>query len=294
MEPGQQIPEYQAQNAHYGTFQQNPNLSYPIHDSSSHRSGQLPISSVYPPAVSGGPYAPSLYNTPPVPPQLFSAPSHMRASPPIAHTATILDPHLPEEVRQAMQAAYDSVEWANGDNVPSEILMPTVKKLGRDSWECRICHKEHKRRDHTVTHVRTAHLDNKGFRCTFENCDSAFGRKGDLERHVSSTHQASFSDTCPHCNSQLHRKDNLARHMRSCKKAPQVGVYQQGYHEHSSHYNTSDQASSSSRSRRNDASAYSHYPRGYTSTDPYTMVRHDPPEGHGHILAFPSAVHVST
>ncbi|CAG8687665.1 9105_t:CDS:2, partial [Acaulospora colombiana] len=98
-------------------------------------SSQLPISSVYPPAASGGAYAPSPYNTALVPPQLFSAHSHTSGSPPIPHTTTIVDPNLPEDVQQAMQAAYDSVEWANGDNVPAEILMPTVKKLGRDSWE---------------------------------------------------------------------------------------------------------------------------------------------------------------
>ncbi|CAG8772818.1 5854_t:CDS:2, partial [Acaulospora colombiana] len=116
-------------------------------------SSQLPISSVYPPAASGGVYAPSPYNTALVPPQLFSAHSHMSGSPPVPHPTTLVDPNLPEDVRQAMQAAYDSVEWANGDNVPAEILMPTVQKLGRDSWECRICHKEHKRRDHTLTHL---------------------------------------------------------------------------------------------------------------------------------------------
>jgi hypothetical protein len=169
MEPGQQIPDYPAQNAHYGQFQHQHSLSYPTNDSGAHRSDQSGVPAMYPPPTTGAPYTPSLYGTAPIPPQLLSSNPLMHSSTQVHHTVSLVDPSLPEEVRQAMQAAYDSVEWANGMNVPSEILMPTVQKLGRDSWECRICHKEHKRRDHTLTHVRTAHLDNKGFRCTYEN-----------------------------------------------------------------------------------------------------------------------------
>jgi hypothetical protein len=72
---------------------------------------------------------------------------------------------LPDDVRRAIDVALDSREYARGENVPAEILMPTVQKIDKELWECRICTKAHKRRDHTLTHVRTTHLDNKGFRC---------------------------------------------------------------------------------------------------------------------------------
>jgi hypothetical protein len=72
---------------------------------------------------------------------------------------------LPDDVRKAINAALDSQEYTRGENVPAEILMPTVQKVEKELWECRICSKPHKRRDHTITHVRTMHLDNNGFRC---------------------------------------------------------------------------------------------------------------------------------
>jgi len=77
----------------------------------------------------------------------------------------MLNQDHPDDVYRAMEAAFQSSEYARGENIPAEILMPTVRKLDKELWECRICSKKHKRRDHTLTHVRTAHLSNKGFRC---------------------------------------------------------------------------------------------------------------------------------
>jgi hypothetical protein len=77
-----------------------------------------------------------------------------------------IDPSLPDDVRDAMRAAYATTEWATGQNIPPEVIMPTVEKVGKEQFKCRICGKEHRRRDHCLTHVRTAHLGNKGFKCS--------------------------------------------------------------------------------------------------------------------------------
>ena len=119
--------------------------------------------------------------------------------------------------------------------------------------------------------------------------DGAFGRKGDLERHIASTHQAIDPPeaVCPRwyviltpsrhrapdlnnptSYAQLHRKDNLIRHLKSCRVTPRHHV---------------PSASTSRTSRRSD------YPMPYPSA-PYPTVRRDPPLGHGHILAVPHCI----
>ncbi|KAG8810452.1 hypothetical protein FRC19_004536 [Serendipita sp. 401] len=250
------LPSY-APMGHLTTPQQHP---YP-YNISTQGGSQMHVN--YSPASSSGLHTPAFHGTPSA---SFSHIAQLpaRASPPAVYPP--LDDALPANVRKAIQEAYASPEYARGDNVPAEILLPTVRKVQDDSWICLICEKTHKRRDHTLTHVRTAHLQNKGYRCQYEGCDSAFGRKGDLERHEASTHEKAYDERCPHCNTQLHRKDNLARHKRSCRNRGQ----------YSDDVLPSSGPSSPARHRAKNASGTF-----------YSTVRHDPLRGHGHILALP-------
>lgn len=253
MEPAHPMLGYPISSAPMGSI--SPHSSIPRHYDI-HSPHERDHAYQYSPSASAHPHTPA-FGTPPTPSLHFSpsASGHMSLS--SASSRLLNDPSLPEDIRSALFAAMESPEFARGENVPPEILMPTVRKMDKELWECRICGKGHKRRDHTLTHVRTAHLDNKGFRCTYPGCDSAFGRKGDLDRHFASTHQTTepADSVCPKCHAQLHRKDNLIRHMKTCK--------------------VSASGSTSRSSRRTDL---------YSST-PYPTVRCNSRTGHGLILA---------
>jgi hypothetical protein len=159
IEPGQTINDYQLSSDHLGPFISQRSSNHPASD---HSPDHSPL--VDSPASSGG-----LYVSPPLHDITVSSsgPSSLpgRGSPQVPTSHPVTSDSLPLDVRDAMNAAYASVEWAAGSNVPAETLMPTIQKLGKELWRCRICGKDHKRRDHVLTHVRTSHLDNKGFRC---------------------------------------------------------------------------------------------------------------------------------
>lgn len=168
MEPAQRLSDYQLSSDHLGFLIPQSNSNLPASDHRPHQNDHA--HPVYSPASSGGLYASPSFQS--VPASSLSHSPLLRSSPSgTSQGSTSLPARsdtLPRDVRDAMNAAYASVEWAAGANVPADILLPTVQKLGKELWRCRICGKDHKRRDHTLTHVRTTHLDNKGFRCTFE------------------------------------------------------------------------------------------------------------------------------
>lgn len=252
--------DYSPSNVSHTSFPSHQNLPFSYSQGSSQGAQASPH---YSPASTVGPYTPVPFSTPSASlaqfPRSYSSPRQPRMD---------IDESLPVDVRNAMQAAYASQEYAQGENVPADILLPTVQKVDKDLWRCRICNKDHKRRDHTLTHVRTAHLNNKGFRCQYEGCESAFGRKGDLERHENTTHQKNYDEACPYCQTQLHRKDNLSRHVKSCKA---VGI---AHHRRGA---SGDLGSSSL-----EASSSSYYPRSSTEiARPYRSTRQNPRGEHG-------------
>lgn len=170
MEPAHPMLGYHASGAQMGSMHPH-HLMHPHGDAR----GQQDFDQAYhyPPPAAGVPHAP-MFSTPPTPSLHFSGLSG-RLSPSSPSSVPMFDSNLPEEVRRALRAALDSPEFMRGENVPPNILMPTVQKVDKELWACRVCGKEHKRRDHTLTHVRTAHLDNKGFRCNYVGWSVHFG-----------------------------------------------------------------------------------------------------------------------
>ncbi|KAG8816250.1 hypothetical protein FRC17_000382 [Serendipita sp. 399] len=89
----------------------------------------------YSPASSSGPQTPAFQGAPST---AFSVLAQLpsRGSP--SPMPLPIDETLPSNVRSALQAAYKTNEWAQGENVPAEVIMPTVQKLSNDSWVCLI------------------------------------------------------------------------------------------------------------------------------------------------------------
>lgn len=79
------------------------------------------------------------------------------------------------------------------------------------------------------------------------DCASAFGRRQDLKRHVSSVHRKVFPYECIQCHRLFSRRDSLLRHERNSCHRPAIAP-------HHPHPSTSTVSSSSSRRSNNTAS----------------------------------------
>jgi hypothetical protein len=161
MEPAHPMHPHQSSTAPMAPFP----VRYPMQYPGDAHGSQMSDPGYQYPSSTGFSHTPA-YGMPPSPRFQPSAGAPGQQSPSSSSPGVTLGQlDLPDDVRRALDAALSSREYARGENVPAEILMPTVQKIDRDTWICRICLKSHKRRDHTLTHVRTTHLDNKGFRC---------------------------------------------------------------------------------------------------------------------------------
>ncbi|KAI8883526.1 hypothetical protein K501DRAFT_184346 [Backusella circina FSU 941] len=59
-------------------------------------------------------------------------------------------------------------------------------------------------------------MDNKSFKCDYDQCEKVFKRSEHLKRHIRSIHTKEKPYKCPYdrCGKQFARSDNLSQHIR--------------------------------------------------------------------------------
>jgi hypothetical protein len=102
-----------------------------------------------------------------------------------------------EEADNAGRAAPSKKRRTSDDNKP---------------FECHLCGHRSKRRYNLNTHMKTHNEDRvREFPCT--ECEKAFDRRHDRDRHIATVHQGRRAYECKECDAQFSRGDALTRHM---------------------------------------------------------------------------------
>jgi uncharacterized Zn-finger protein len=116
------------------------------------------------------------------------------------------------------------VDFTNAARGP-RIKKDKIKKVRHGFYPClhNGCSKIFTKERTLMSHV-SSHQFTKHYHCSL--CDSAFGRVGELKRHVQSVHTPAKGHECVSCKRTFSRSDALKRHTKTVCK-PQAEMAEQ-------------------------------------------------------------------
>ena len=83
----------------------------------------------------------------------------------------------------------------------------------KNPFQCLICPSKFGKKGALNRHISTVHEGNKPHKC--QNCSASFSQKTDLKYHFASVHEGKKPHKCSKCESSFVRKNMLRRHMES-------------------------------------------------------------------------------